>query len=313
MTETRADGAQTGEGTILFGGSGFLGPYILENYPDMISVGRTPPSTSNRHIQVDDLANLDALRDVAFDKVIFIIGNTDHYNLEKEHVPRGESSAFDYHVTPLIQTLEQLKDRPIKKFINFSTILVYDDKKISLPVSERAPIDPYRNRYVLSKYLGEEACKFYQKWVPIITVRLSNLYGPTPLKRYDVIHLLVHQLLDQGKGQVWSTKPERDFIYVEDAAHAIVKLLETDYTGLLNLGTGTMTSVQQIVEWLQELSGCSIADLNKPTEGPMKFRCDMTTIEKLIDWKPRYSTEEGVRRTYELMKSWREKSYEAGN
>ncbi len=106
MTETREDAAPTGKGTILFGGSGFLGPYILENYPDVISVGRTPPSTANRHIQVDNLANLDALRDVAFDKVIFIIGNTDHYNLEKEHVPAGEPTAFDYHVTPLIQTLE---------------------------------------------------------------------------------------------------------------------------------------------------------------------------------------------------------------
>ncbi|MBA2524891.1 MAG: NAD(P)-dependent oxidoreductase [Pyrinomonadaceae bacterium] len=313
MTETRENAAQTGKGTILFGGSGFLGPYILENYPDVISVGRTAPSTANRHIQVDNLANLDALRDVAFDKVIFIIGNTDHYNLEKEHVPAGEPTAFDYHVTPLIQTLEQLKSRPIKKFINFSTILVYDDKKITLPISEHSPITPYRNRYVLSKYLGEEACKFYAKWMPIITVRLSNIYGPTPLKRFDLIHLLVHQLLDQGKGQVWSTKPERDFIYVNDAAHAIVKLLDTDYTGLLNLGTGTMTSVRQIVDLLQELSGCPITDLNKPTEGPMKFRCDMTTLEKLIDWKPRYSTEEGVGRTYELMKSWREKSYEAGN
>jgi nucleoside-diphosphate-sugar epimerase len=313
VNESSQQNTETGKGTILFGGSGFLGPYILENYPDIISVGRTSPPTSNRHIPVKSLENLDVLNDVEFDKVIFIIGNTDHHNLEKETIPRGESTAFDYHLMPLVHTLEQIKHRPIKKFINFSTILIYDEHKITLPVSEHIPIDPYKNRYTISKYLGEEACKFYQQWVPIITVRLSNIFGPTQLKRFDLIHLLCHQLLDNRKGQVWSTKPERDFIYVEDAAHAIVKLLKTDYTGILNLGTGTQTSVCEIAETLTEISGCPITDLDKSVSGPMKFRCDMSTINRLIDWKPQYTTDVGVRRTYELMRAWRKNPYEAGN
>jgi UDP-glucose 4-epimerase len=295
-----------GDGTILFGGSGFLGPYILENYPDIISVGRTAPPTKNRHIHVDGLANLDVLRDVPFDKVIYIIGNTDHHNLEKEHIPRDEPTAFDYHTIPLLQTMEQLKQYPIKKFIHFSTVLIYDEKRITLPVSEHSPIDPYKNRYVLSKYLAEEACRFYSRWIPTVNVRFSNLYGPTRLKRFDLIHILIHQLLDNGRGQVWSTKPERDFIYVEDAAHAIVELLDTDYTGTLNLGTGTMTSIRKIVDVLQEISRCPITDLDVPVQGPGQFRCDMSTIDRLIDWKPRYTIEEGVKRTYELMKSWRQ-------
>jgi len=303
-TSLRSAAAQTGKGTILFGGSGFLGPYILKNYPDMISVGRTPPQTTNRHVQVESLANLDPLRDVDFDHVIYIIGNTDHHNLEKEVIPRGEPTAFDYHTIPLFQTMEQLKQRPIKKFIHFSTILIYDEKRLTLPVSEHAPIDPYKNRYVCSKYLAEEACGFYARWVPIINVRLSNMYGPTRLGRYDLTHVLIRQLLREGRGQVWSTKPKRDFLYAEDAAHAVVKLLDTDYTGTLNLGTGTMTSVRTMVDLLEELSGCQIIDLDKPVSGPMRFRCDMTTLNSLIDWTPRFSTEAGLRRTWELMREW---------
>lgn len=295
-----------GEGTILFGGSGFLGPYILRNYPGIISVGRSAPDAPNRHIHVDSLADLDVLRDVPFHSVVYIIGNTDHHNLEKEVVPRGEPTAYDYHVIPLLQTLEQLKQYPIRKFMHFSTILIYDEKRITLPVSEHAPIDPYKNRYVLSKYLAEEACKFYAKWVPIIRVRMANLYGPTPLTRFDLIPVLIRQLLEQGRGEVWSTKPERDFIYVEDVAHAVMKLLDTDYTGTLNLGTGTMTSVREIVDTLQELSGCPITDLGQPVSGPMQFQCDMTTLRRLIDWEPRYSIREGVARTFELMKAWRQ-------
>ncbi len=294
-----------GEGVILFGGSGFLGPYILERCPKMISVGRTPPQTANRHIHVDSLENLDALADVDFDKVIYIIGSTDHYNMEKETIPRGEPTAFDHHVIPFVRVIEQLKHRRITKFIHFSTTLLYDENNVTMPVSEHAPINPYKNRYVLSKYLSEEACKFYTHWVPILNVRFCNLYGPTPLERFDLIHKLIHQLLDQGQGQVWSTKPARDFIYVEDAAEAILQLLDADYTGTLNLGTGTMTSVRRVVEILAEVSGRPINDLDRDVSGLMRFQCDMTTIHRIIDWHPRFSIEEGIQRTWEAMKQWK--------
>lgn len=295
-----------GKGTILFGGSGLLGSYILERYPQIVSVGRTPPRAPNRHIQVPSLADLDVLNDVEFDKVIYIVGNTDRYNLEKRVVPRGEPNAFDHHLFPLVQTLEQLKERPLTKFIHFSTILIYDEKRITLPVSEHAPIAPYRNRYVASKYLAEEACKFYAQWVPIINVRMSNLYGPTPLRRYDLIHRLCRQLLDEGRSEIWSRKPERDFIYVADAAQAVVRLLEADYAGTLNLGAGEMTPVGAIVDALMDVSGYPITELDRPVEGPMQFQCDMTTLRRLIDWSPSVSPVEGARRTYQTMKAYRE-------
>ena len=294
-----------GAGTILFGGSGFLGPYILRAYPNMISVGRSPSPTANRHIGIESLRDLSPLNDVDFDKVIYIIGNTDHHNLEKETVPRDEPTAFDYHLVPLVHTLEQLKERKIRKFLHFSTVLIYDEKRITLPVSENAPIDPYKNRYVCSKYLAEEACRFYRQWVPIINVRLSNMYGPTPLQRFDLIHVLIHQLLNEGRGEVWSTRPERDFIHVDDAAQAIARLLDADYDGTLNLGTGISTPVSTVVDLLRELSGCPIVDRDIPVKGPAKFRCDMSTVNRLIDWSPRYSIEDGVRTTWETMRAWK--------
>ena len=215
--------------------------------------------------------------------------------------PEGEPTAFEYHTIPLIQALEQLKQRPLERFVHFSTVLIYDEHRITLPVTEHSPIDPYKNRYVLSKYLGEEACKFYARWVPIINVRMSNLYGPTPLDRFDLIHRVSRQLLADGQAKVWSTKPSRDFIYVEDAARGIIDLLQTDYTGTVNLGTGTMTTVREVVDVLEDVSGCPITDLGQPVSGPMAFRCDTATLERVIGWKPRWSIEDGVRATYEQM------------
>lgn len=292
--------AGLGKGTILFGGSGFLGPYILENYPNIVSVGRSPSPTGNRHIHVDSLADLGALKDVEFDKVIFIIGNTDHYAMERDSIPANEPTAFDYHTIPLIQVMEQIKSRKISKFIHFSSVLIYDENKIELPVSEHSPIDPYKNRYVMSKYLGEEICKFYRNWMPIINVRFCNLYGPTPLDRFDLIHILVRKLIRDGKADIWSSKPARDFIYVEDAAHAIVDMLYSDYDGTLVLGSGSMTKVAQIVEILRDLTGLPIRVLDNPVSGPMEFQADITTLQNATDWSPRISIEEGIRRTWEF-------------
>lgn len=295
-----------GKGVLLFGGSGFLGPYILQNYPDMISVGRSPSPTSNRHIHVDSLDDLRALDDVEFDRVIYIIGNTDHHNLEAETLELGSLTAYDHHPIPLIRTLEQLKGRPLKRFVHFSTVLIYDEKNMTLPVSETHPIDPYKNRYVNSKYLAEEASKFFANWIPTTIVRLNNLYGPTPLRRFDLAHVVSAKLLETGRAEIWTRRPSRDFIYVEDAAHAIVKIVHADYDGTLNLGTGIETLVGDVLDILGEVSGGEIIDLDQHVNGPMRFYCDMTTLRRVIDWEPQVSVREGTRMTYEQMKRWKE-------
>ena len=293
-----------GEGTVLFGGSGLLGPFILDAFPRIVSVGRTPPPTANRHIAIESLADLGCLDDLEFDKVIYIIGNTDHYAMDREVIPRGEPTAFDHHIIPFLQTMEQLKRYPISKVINFSTALIYDQERMSLPVSERSPIDPYKSRYVFSKYLVEEAARFYSRWLPTITCRMCNLYGPTTLERFDLIHILLRQILRTGRAQAWTDRPSRDFIYCEDAARAIVRLLYSDYVGVLVLGTGVKTPVRRVFDTIERVTGCPVEVLGRPVSGPEQFRADPTLLKSLIDWEPRFPIEQGIVRTYELMSAW---------
>jgi hypothetical protein len=37
----------------------------------------------------------------------------------------------------------------------------------------------------------------------------------------------------------------------------------------------------------------------------MRFQCDMTTMNKLIEWRPKFSIEDGVRRTWTTIKAWK--------
>ena len=112
--------------TILFGGSGFFGPTILEKDPEIISVGRTPPpkDLKNEHIELKNLEELYKLDDIDFDKVIFLIGSSNHHEINKK-ITMG----IDYNVNPLNTALSYFENRNLKKFICFTTILLYDQKK----------------------------------------------------------------------------------------------------------------------------------------------------------------------------------------
>src|SRR3989344_2441240 len=269
--------------TILFGGSGFQGPIILEKYPDIISIGRSPlpKELTNKHIQIPNIDDLSALDNLDFDKVIFLIGSSNHHEINKS-VMMG----IEYNVIPIKKVLAYLKSKK---------------RKIKRPLDNSQPINPYLNDYVFSKYLSEEVAKLYPE-IPVIVVRMSNIYGPTWLIRPDLVPTLMQSVLSRDGAEVWSVRPERDLIYVKDAADAIVSLLDTDHTGPVNLGTGEANSVSSVVEIIEKLSGKKIKVLDVPVSGPMKFIADISLLKKLTGWKPKYSLEEGLTDTYNIMK-----------
>jgi len=286
--------------TIILGGSGFLGPQILKKYPDIISVGRTKPDTAVHHVNCPSVDHLPEVLDkLDFDKVIMMIGNSNHTILNTEKPYHIE--AMEKNVIPLTKIFTYFKQRPIKKLISFSSILLYDRSQMVLPVHEHQPINPYQNNYVFSKYLGEEVAKFYSS-VPNITVRLTNIYGPsTALDRPDLVNQLVEGLVFKKKAQVLNLLPQRDFIYTKDASEAIVKLLDTDYTGPVNVAAGQIHSVGDIVKILEDESKIKIEVLNGAATGHMKFVADNSLLKSLIDWEPKYNLDTGLRETYRKM------------
>ena len=287
--------------TVLFGGSGFFGPTILEKDPEIISVGRTLPSKElkNEHIELKNLEELYKLDDIDFDKVIFLIGSSNHHEINKKI-----NMGIDYNVNPLNTALSYFENRNLKKFICFTTILLYDQKKMTLPVDETQEINPYINKYVFSKFLSEQIVEYYSKKVPSIVVRLSNIYGYTKLIRPDLIPTIMQNVFQKDKTFIWNNEPKRDFIFTEDAADVVLKIINTDYTGIINLGTGQMNSIKKITDIIEGMSGKKIYSENKPVSGPMEFVTDISKIKNITGWSPKYNIEEGIKKTYEIMKKY---------
>jgi len=289
--------------TLLLGGSGFFGPVILSKNPQIISVGRTKPHKEciNQHIQLNDLNELYKLDDLDFDKVIFLIGSSNHHEINEK-----TDMGLDLNVYPLNKALSYFSKRKLKKFICFTTILLYDQKSLSLPVDENQKINPYINKYVFSKYLSEQIINFYSNKIPSIIVRLSNIYGYTRLRRPDLIPTIMQDIFTKETITIWNDTPKRDFIFTEDAADAVLKLIESDFKGIINLGSGKMSSLKEICEIIGELSGKKIISENKKVSGPMEFNTDISKIKQITGWEPMYDIKSGLSKTFNVMKSYQE-------
>ena len=286
--------------TILFGGSGFFGPIILKKYPNIISVGRTKPPKDliNKHIHITNLNNLKKLDKINFDKVIFLIGSSNHHIINK-----NINIGIEYNFNPMIKIMEYLKNKKIKKFICFTTILLYK-KKSNRRVSEKDEINPYENNYIFSKHLLEEVVNYYKNKIPSIIVRLSNIYGYSKLIRPDLVPTLMQKVFKKKKIYVWSDKPIRDFIFAEDAADAVVKLLNSRFTGVINVGSGKSNSVKNLIGIISKYSNKKIETLNKKVTGPYKFLTNINLLKKITKWVPKYTLEKGLYKTFNIMKNY---------
>lgn len=101
---------------------------------------------------------------------------------------------------------------------------------------------------------------------------------------------------------LWGTgTPRREFLHVEDMAEACVRIgLETDETGLLNIGCGEDLSIRDLADMTARVVGYGgdiRFDASKPDGTPRKL-LDVSRITTL-GWHPRLSLEEGIRKTYE--------------
>ena len=233
------------------------------------------------------------------DKVIFLIGSSNHHEINQ-----SINMGIDLNVYPLNQALSYFAKRKIKKFMCFTTILLYDQKKLILPVDETQEINPYINKYVFSKYLSEQIVQYFGNSISSIIVRLSNIYGYTKLRRPDLVPTIMQDVFTKEEVKIWNDEPKRDFIFTEDAAEAVIKLIDSNFQGVINLGSGKMSTIKDMCNIISNLSKKKIISENKKVSGPMEFVTDISKIKKIINWEPKHDIQSGLKKTYEIMKAY---------
>ena len=144
---------------------------------------------------------------------------------------------------------------------------------------------------------------------PAIVAIPGNIYGPYDnfdLENAHVIPALVRkfvEVVDDGHEQVvvWGTgKPTRDFVYASDVAEGILRAVEVyDRPELVNLSSGTETSIREVVEMLVEITGCDgevVWDTSRP-DGQARRVFDVSKALRELGFKGRTSLYDGLRLT----------------
>ena len=180
----------------------------------------------------------------------------------------------------------------------------------TLPYREEMPLDP-RYPYDVSKAATDMIARSY--WhtfgLPVAVTRFANLYGGGDLNRSRLIPEAIGAAL-AGRAPVIRSdgSPERDFLYVEDAVDAYLRLADAldraDARGqAFNGGGGRPHAVRDVVARICALAGTDVEPdvrgAGTPDGEIDRQYVDATKLRSLTGWEPRVDLDEGLHRTIE--------------
>jgi nucleoside-diphosphate-sugar epimerase len=164
----------------------------------------------------------------------------------------------DYLTRNILSTqavLETVRAHRIRKLIYASSSSVYGDA-LTHPTPETArpqPVSPYG----VTKLAAEHLCEVYRKayGVPTISLRLFSVYGPHQRPDMAFSRLIAAAASGQPFSLNGDGEQTRDFTYVTDVVAAMRAAACSDFTGITNIGGGSQTSINNVIEMLQLLAG----------------------------------------------------------
>jgi dTDP-glucose 4,6-dehydratase len=199
-----------------------------------------------------------------------------------------------------------LAKRHRARFLLASTSEVYGDPK-QHPQSETYwghvnPIGP-RGVYDEAKRYAEALTMAYhrQQGVDTHIVRIFNTYGPR-MRPHDgrAIPTFLRQALDDKPLTVFGDGGQtRSFCYVSDLIEGILRLIQSDYHGPVNIGNPTEFTILELAQAVIRITGSrsEIVYEALPQDDPNVRRPDITLARELLGWEPAIALEEGLRLT----------------
>ncbi len=205
--------------------------------------------------------------------------------------------------------------RGIDKFVAIGTVCGYP-KMAPVPFREEDFWDGYPEEtnapYGLAKKMMLVQSQAYRQEYGFnsIFLALTNLYGPGDdfdLHTSHVLSAMIRKCVEAvAAGRdvtLWGDgSPTREFLYVEDAADAIVTAAERyDGSDPVNVGSGVEITVKALFERIAAFTGFDssvVWDETKPNGQPRKW-LDVSRAQELFGWSSRTSLNDGIRKTVE--------------
>jgi CDP-glucose 4,6-dehydratase len=216
---------------------------------------------------------------------------------------------FESNVRGTWTLLQACLERGVERVVFASSDKAYGAHD-ELPYREDLPLRPTAP-YEASKAAADLIARSY--WhayrLPVAVTRFANIYGGGDLNFSRLIPEAVSAALD-GRPPVLRSdgSPERDFLYVEDAASAYLAIADAldrdDVRGeAFNAGGGRCYPVGEVVALIARLSGTGVEPDVRGTGNPEgeidRQYVDPAKIRERLGWEPAVGLEEGLERTLE--------------
>ncbi|MFH1663499.1 MAG: UDP-glucuronic acid decarboxylase family protein [archaeon] len=230
------------------------------------------------------------------------------------------ASPVDYFSKPVETMLvgslgtKNLLDLALKnkaKFLFTSTSEIYGDP-LEHPQKESywGNVNPVGERscYDESKRFSEALIKAYEKKFSFKgkIVRIFNTYGPK-MKPDDgrVVPNFIVQALNNKPLTVYGNgKQTRSFCFVSDMVEGLIKMMESDFSGPVNLGNPEEFTILEFAEKIKKLSNkdLEIEFLPALKDDPKQRKPDISLAVEKLGWKPKVPLEEGLKITIDYFK-----------
>ena len=302
---------------VVTGGGGFIGSALvrglLARNDGMVEV--IDNFSTGRHENLNGVASQIKLHltDVCdYDAIAPVIAGADtvFHIAAIPSVPRSISDPVPSHESNINGTFNVLRaavEGKARKVVYSASSSAYGDTAV-LPKVETMQPNP-KSPYAAQKLLGEYYCSSFAECYGLDTtsLRFFNVYGPRqdPSSPYSgVLSIFITCLLERTSPTIFGDGEQtRDFTYVEDVVDLTLKSATAPGVAgkMFNAGNGGRYSLNEVWRVLQEIEGVSIAaKYGPPRPGDVHdSQADTTAAVKYLGHAPRFSLEEGLRRTLE--------------
>lgn len=294
---------------LVTGGHGFLGSHVVEKLQARGAREVIAP-TSGEY----DLTRAEAidrlLRDVTPDAIVHLAARVGGIGANQAH----PGSFFYQNLIMGTELLEAARRLSVPKFVGIGTICSYP-KHTPVPFREETLWDGYPEEtnapYGLAKKMLLVQSQAYRAeyGYNAIHLLLVNLYGPRDnfdLETSHVIPALIRKCVEareRGDRELacWGDgSPTREFLYVEDAADAIIRALtHYDSPEPINVGSGIERSIGELASLIAEVTGFSGElrwDSTRPNGQPRRA-LDVSRARDRLGWTARTDFRAGLAAT----------------
>lgn len=296
---------------VVTGGAGFIGSHLVEALQDegwQVTVidnlerGRAeqvPEGASFYQLDVRSPELIKAVADAA-PRVVFHLAA----QVDVSSSLRRPSHDAEVNIIGTLNLLEACRVCGVAKVVYAGSAAVYGDPA-HLPVGEDHPVVP-GSCYGISKHTVEHYLSVYRACYGLdyTVLRYANVYGPRQDATGEggVVAIFADKL---AKGEVpvifGDGGQTRDFIYVEDVCRANCLAAEHGGGCILNVSSGTETTINQLYEMMARLCAVNSPPVYAPERPGDIYRSvlDNTRAKQVLGWTPRVPLEEGLRLTME--------------